>query len=271
MKRNIVEINEEKCTGCGECIPDCPEGALQIIDGKARLVSDLFCDGLGACIKRCPTGALKIIERKAEPYDGKKAIENLIPKGEKTIKVHLKHLLDHGEKKYLEQALEFIKEKKIEINLDEIIGMPCCPDMKIENAEKEKNSNIHNINSFKQWPIQLHLVQPFAGFFENSDLVFAADCTGYICRKFHDEILAGKPLVIACPKLDYRIENYIEKIKQFVAETRIKTITTVIMEVPCCHGLLKIIGDGITKAGKKIPMKKIVISIKGEILNEEWL
>ncbi|HOK56515.1 MAG TPA: 4Fe-4S binding protein [bacterium] len=274
MKRKIIEIDEEKCTGCGDCIPNCPEGALQIIDGKARLISDLFCDGLGACIGSCPVDAIKIVERDAEPYDERKTMENIIKKGKNTIIAHLKHLHEHGETEYLRQALEVLKEKNIEIDLNEIIEVPCCPGMKVVEMKKEEEEGEENISvksQLSQWPIQLHLINPLAPYFKKADLLIAADCTSYAYGNFHLDFLKGKKLIIACPKLDTGIDRYIEKIKQLVEVADINTITVVIMEVPCCLGLLKIVEEGIKKSNKKVPIKKVVISIKGEILEENWI
>ncbi|MCM8777775.1 MAG: 4Fe-4S binding protein [Candidatus Omnitrophica bacterium] len=274
MKRKIIEIDEEKCNGCGNCIPDCPEGALQVIDGKARLISDLFCDGLGACIGSCPQGAIKIVEREAEPYDEKKVMENIVKKGENTIKAHLRHLHEHGEKEYLKQALEVLKEKDIEIDSSEIFEVPCCPGIKIiDRTEKEGDveTNIEIKSQLRQWPIQLHLVNPKAPYFKKADLLFAADCTSFTYGNFHNDFIKGKTIAIACPKLDEGIDRYIEKIKQIVENNNINTITVAIMEVPCCSGLLNIVEEGVKKSGKKVPVKKVVISLKGEILEENWL
>ncbi|MCM8763905.1 MAG: 4Fe-4S binding protein [Candidatus Omnitrophica bacterium] len=269
MKRRVIEIDEEKCTGCGQCIPSCPEGAIQIIDGKARIISDLFCDGLGACIGSCPYGALTIKKRLTEPYDEDKVMENIISKGENTIRAHLKHLYDHGEKEYLKQAIEMLKKKKIQVFLNEIDGTECCLGMK-NSVKKDVSSRAErNTKSWlKQWPIQLRLVQPHADCFRNADIVIAADCTGYAYGNFHDELLAGRPLIIACPKLDRDIDGYIEKIRFLVEDARVNTITAVIMEVPCCSGLIRIIEEGINQSKRKIPLKKFVIGIEGEILTE---
>jgi Pyruvate/2-oxoacid:ferredoxin oxidoreductase delta subunit len=274
MKRKIIEIDEEKCNGCGQCIPNCPEGAIQIIDGKARLISDLFCDGLGACIGSCPVDAIKIVEREAEPYDEKKTMENIIKKGTNTIKAHLKHLYEHGEKEYLNQALEVLKEKNIKIDLSEIFEVPCCPGMKIvdrRNEEIEESEKTEIKSQLRQWPIQLHLVNPRAPYFKKADLVVAADCTAYAYGNFHFDFLKGKSLIIACPKLDQGIDRYVEKIREIIDEGEINTITVVIMEVPCCMGLVKIVEEGAKKAKRKIPIKRVIISIKGEIIEEEWL
>ncbi|MCM8759150.1 MAG: 4Fe-4S binding protein [Candidatus Omnitrophica bacterium] len=274
MKRKIIEIDEAKCTGCGECVPACPEGALQVIDRKARLISDLFCDGLGACIGSCPVDAIKIIERDAEPYDERKTMQNIIKSGKNTVIAHLKHLKEHGETQYLKQALEILKEKHIEIDPSEILASTCCPGMKIIDAKEEKEQveiDVKIKSQLKQWPIQLRLVNTMAPYFEKADLLFAADCTSYAYGNFHNDFMKGKTIVIACPKLDSETDGYVEKISQIIANNGINTATVVIMEVPCCSGLLRIVEEGIRKAGKKIPLKKVVISLKGKILTEEWL
>ena len=276
MKRKIIEIDEEKCTGCGDCIPECPEGAIQIIDGKARLISDLFCDGLGACIGSCPVNAIRVVEKEAEPYDERKTMEeNIIKKGGNTIKAHLKHLQEHGEKEYLKQAMDVLKEKGIEMDLSDVLDVPCCPGMKMVDRRDEETEEVVtpvNVQSqLRQWPIQFHLVNPSAPYFKKADLIIAADCTAYAYGNFHLDFLKGKSLIIACPKLDQGIDRYIEKISQIVKDNNINTITCVIMEVPCCSGLLKIIEEGVKKSGKKIPVKKVVLSLEGKLLSEEWI
>ncbi|MCM8809616.1 MAG: 4Fe-4S binding protein [Candidatus Omnitrophica bacterium] len=274
MKRKIIEIDEEKCNGCGNCIPNCPEGALQIIDGKARLISDLFCDGLGACIGSCPQDAIKIVEKEAEPYNEKKTMENIIKQGKNTIIAHLKHLHEHGETEYLKQALEVLKEKDIEVDLNEVFEVPCCPGMKIvdrTNEEEKVGENIEIKSQLRQWPIQLHLVNPNAPYFKKADLLVAADCTAFSYGNFHNDFIKGKTIIIGCPKLDQGIDRYIDKIKQIVKNNNINTITVAIMEVPCCSGLLRIVEEAIENSGKKIPIKKVVISLEGEILEESWI
>lgn len=275
-KRKIIKIDEEKCNGCGKCISSCPEGALQIIDGKARLISDLFCDGLGACIGECPAGAITIEERETEPYNEKKVMENIIKQGENTIKAHLKHLKEHGENEYLKQALEVLKKKKIEINLEEIFHMPSiCPGSKMmdfRDKESEEETVTTKIQSqLRQWPIQLKLVSPSAPYYQNADVLLVADCVGYAFGNFHQEYLKGKFIAIACPKLDTDQEFYREKIKVLVEEARINTLTVMIMEVPCCRGLLVLAQEALNSTKRKIPLKCIVIGIKGNIISEEWL
>lgn len=273
MKRKIIKIDEEKCNGCGNCIPNCPEGALQIIDGKARLISDLFCDGLGACIGSCPAGAIEIIEREAEPYDERKTMENIIKHGKNTIIAHLKHLKEHGEEEYLKQAIEVLKEKNIEIDLSFLNEPVCCPGMKIVDRREEKTEEKEEVkvsSQLRQWPIQLHLISPSAAYFKKADLLLVADCVGYAYGNFHNDFLKGKSIVIACPKLDSGIERYIEKLTLLIDQAEINTLTVIIMEVPCCRGLLMVAKEALKKAKRKIPLKLVVISIEGKILEENW-
>ncbi|MGQ9679144.1 MAG: 4Fe-4S binding protein, partial [bacterium] len=158
--RKVIKIDEEKCTGCGLCIPNCPEGALQIIDGKVRLISDLFCDGLGACVGTCPEGALTIEERPAEPYDEKKVMENIVEAGTNTILAHLKHLKEHGAKKFYEEAIEYLKERNIPLP-EEKPALACgCPGTQVRRLalkEKPTPSAIHPQSQLSTWPIQLTL------------------------------------------------------------------------------------------------------------------
>jgi len=283
VKREIIKIDEEKCTGCGECVPNCPEGAIQIIDGKARLVSDLFCDGLGACIGHCPEDAITIEEREAQPYDEKKAMENIIPKGPNTIKAHLKHLKDHGETEYLNQALEVLKEKGIKNPLKEEAdeGLACasspggCPGSRMMDFASKKDESTaaetgKRSSHLRQWPVQLHLVPATAPYFEGADVVLSADCVAYSLADFHKNHLQGKSLAIACPKLDSEKEQYIKKLTSMIDDAGINTLTVMTMEVPCCSGLLTIAKKAVQEASRDIPVKHQVVTVKGDISKDEW-
>jgi ferredoxin len=267
-KRNIIKIDENKCTGCGLCVPNCHEGALQIIDNKARLISDLFCDGLGACIGHCPEGAMTIEEREAEPYDEKKVMkENIMPKGINTIKAHVHHLKEHGATTYVYQAIEALKEEGIDLPItkkDNCNGG--CPGSKMMGLSDEpmEGSNNDIKSQLRQWPVQLHLLNPEAPYFEKADVLLAADCTAYALGDFHNHI-KGKTIAIACPKLDSNKEVYVDKIASMIDNSNINTINIMIMEVPCCGGLIMLAKEGLAKAKRKIPMKKIVVGIKGNI------
>lgn len=273
MKRKIIQINEEKCNGCGLCIPNCPEGALQIIDGKARLISDLFCDGLGECIGHCPEGAIEIIEREAEPYDERRVMENIIKAGANTIKAHLKHLYDHGELEFYNTACEVLKEKRIEIpNVTEALSgcsTAGCPGMKsqqVKSNTSEQDSKIELKSALRQWPIQLHLLNPQAPYLENANLLIAADCTSYAYANFHQRFMKDKITIILCPKLDRGIDVYIDKLADIFASKNIQSVEIVRMEVPCCGGVEMIVKKAMEKAGKIIFTKINTISIDGTIL-----
>jgi len=279
-KRKIIKIDEKKCNGCGLCIPNCPEGALQIIDDKARLISGLFCDGLGACIGHCPQGAITIEEREAEPYDEKKVMENIIRRGKNVIKAHFEHLKEHNQDKYLKQAIDYLKEKNIEIPLKEttssgkqqhpISVLSGCPSSKVMDFSKKesiltkKKTGAKQESQLKTWPVQIMLVPPQASYLENADLLIAADCVPFAYADFHQDLLKGKILLIGCPKLD-DIQFYQEKLTQIIKNNNIKSITCVHMEVPCCFGLVHIVKEAIDLSGKKIPFKEVTIGIKGNV------
>ena len=280
MKRQIVIIDEEKCNGCGLCIPNCHEGALQIIDNKARLISDLFCDGLGACIGHCPQGAMTIEEREAEPYDEKKVMAIIVTKGENTIKAHLNHLKEHGETEYYNEALAYLNEHKVNIKTNEIMehqhghhGHSCPGSKEMSfNNEPAKEQNIGAVPSqLRQWPVQLHLLNPSAGYFKNADVLLAADCVAFAVGNFHNDFLKGKTLAIACPKLDSNMESYVEKVTAMVDQAQINTLTVVMMEVPCCGGLLHIAKTAVANATRKVPIKAVFVGIQGNVLKEEWV
>ena len=284
-KRNIIRIDEEKCNGCGLCIPNCPEGALQIIDGKARLVSDLFCDGLGACVGHCPTGAMTVEEREAALYDERKVMANIIKQGANVIKAHLEHLESHGETKYLKEAIGVLKDKNIDVpegiedkgkndvDTEQFSGCPGSRvlDLSIPEGPGSGKEEGKRRSQLRQWPVQLHLVPPNAAYFRGKDVVVAADCVAYSLADFHKDYLSGRSLAIACPKLDTGREVYIEKIKAMIDEAGVNTITVMTMEVPCCAGLLVLVKDAAAKASRKVPVKNIVVGIRGDIIREEWV
>lgn len=270
MKRNIITIDAETCTGCGDCITGCPEGAIQLIDGKARLVSDLFCDGLGACIGSCPVDAISIEEREAEPYSEALVLENIIPHGENTIKAHLHHLKSHGETSYHTQALEILKQKGFDIeklSQEETMACGCSGThaRKIEPAEK--TSTTGDLSSkLRQWPVQLQLLNPAADYFENADLLISADCVPYAYGDFHNRFLKDRIVITFCPKLDKETERYIDKLAQIFTLHSIKSVTVVRMEVPCCGGTELILQKALEKAGKLHFVKVNVISVEGQII-----
>jgi len=272
MKRKIVKIDEGKCNGCGQCIPNCPEGALQVIDKKARIVSDLFCDGLGACIGHCPEGAIKIIEREAEPYQEKKVMEKIVKQGPNVIKAHLEHLKEHGESGLLEEALDFLKEKGIKNTLEyeeKKPALPCgCPgskvmDFKPGKGSEKAGSEAMQDSELRQWPVQLTLVPVNAPYFREADLLVSADCVPFANPNFHKDLLKGRRLVIACPKLD-DIGAYREKLTEMLKANDIKNVTVAIMEVPCCYGLYQAVEEAVQGSGKDINLVKKIITIGGD-------
>lgn len=307
MKRQVIKIDEELCNGCGECVPNCHEGALQIIDGKARLISDLMCDGLGACIGHCPVGAIEFETREAEPYDEVKVMEIMVGKGKNTVLAHLKHLLDHNEKEYLQQGLDFLNESlSLPFNLENLLnelmeysqpkpdskrvavtpvitsavhghGGGGCPGSAARTISRPTDSVASTSSvagapsELRQWPVQLHLVNPGASYFQNADVVLAADCVAFAMGDFHARYLKGKSLAIACPKLDSGMDIYQQKITALVNQANINTLTVVIMEVPCCGGLLRVAQEGVAAASRKIPLKLAIVSIDGELKEEKWV
>ncbi len=292
MIREIVHINEELCDGCGLCIPGCHEGALQIIDGKARLISELRCDGLGACIGFCPQGAITIEKREAEPYDEIKTLQFMILQGKNTVFAHLKHLQEHNETGYLRQALEYIKSNEAKMpfavkDVHELLFgrkesnsvhkpvMTACPgaaSVSFGTGGFTMATSAHeNQSALTHWPVQLHLINPATSHFNEADLLIAADCTAFTHGDFHRKFMAGKKMVIACPKLDKGLDIYLNKIIQLIDEAKVNTITLAIMEVPCCSGLLKLVQTALEFAEREVPVKLIVIDIRGSIVTEKQL
>jgi ferredoxin len=277
-KRKIIKIDAEKCNGCALCIPNCPEGALQIIDDKARLISDLFCDGLGACIGHCPQGAITIEEREAEKYDEKKVMANIVTQGENVIRAHLKHLKEHKADTYLQEALAYLKENRIKVNLKDFSPAtegkaPCgCPGARLMDLKKENKASAQakpyakTESQLSQWPVQIMLLPPMAPFFEDADLLIAADCVPFAYADFHRDLLKGKVLLVGCPKLD-NIKIYEEKLSRVFQHNNVKSVTYAHMEVPCCSGLIPVIKTAIAQSGKQIPFNDVTISIKGEQYN----
>ena len=281
MKRNIISINEALCNGCGVCVKGCHEGALQMIDGKARIVSELYCDGLGACIGDCPVGAITIEERESEPYDEIAVMERISANGEKSVLAHLKHLKDHNEMVYLQQGIDYIKEHGLNIDISELTAkIPPkvsrgCPGSMARSFSPPSQSQYLTPKTSKSelthWPVQLHLLNPSAGHFKGADLLLAADCTAFSYPNFHSELLKGQKLAIACPKLDSHKEVYVEKIVEMINNSMINTLTVAIMEVPCCGGLMQIAQMAAQRAERKVPIKQIVIGIQGDIVKEVWI
>jgi ferredoxin len=278
-KRQVINIDDERCTGCGQCIPGCPEGALQIIEGKCRLISDLFCDGLGACIKECPEGAIKIEERDAEPYNETRVMENVAPHGPAVIKAHLLHLSHHGQDEYLAEAVRYLTAHGLSNPLKEAQladahphGMGGgCPGARMRDMRSRQETTVEESHGpsqscLTQWPVQLHLVSPQAPYFKDAHLLVAADCVPFASADFHHSFLKGKALAIFCPKLDSGMDEYVEKLAMLFNEAAIRSITIVHMEVPCCFGVGRVVAQALERAGKAIPVKDMTISIDGSVL-----
>lgn len=314
MERDIIKIDEEKCNGCGMCVPNCHEGALQVIDGKVRLVSELMCDGLGACIGHCPEGAITIEKREAEPYDEIAVISEMVKKGANTVIAHLKHLKDHHEYGYLEEGTTWLEVHTAELPFDLVAVMDAVnggrgpAEAGKGGGQPQQHQHLHMQQQGHQhghqhrhgggcpgsaeriiapapaftapasdipsqlthWPVQMHLVNPNSPVYRGADLLLAADCVAFSMGSFHSRFLKGKALAIACPKLDHGTETYIEKLTVMIDTARINTITVMMMEVPCCGGLMQMVRAAMARASRKVPVKTVIVSIDGKILQEEW-
>lgn len=270
MKRDIIQINEEKCTGCGDCVTGCPEGALQVIYGKARLISDLFCDGLGACIGDCPEGAIDVERREAEPYDELKVMGNIVKAGQNVIKAHLQHLQEHSQDELVNEAIGFLKENDIKVPDYEEKPLACgCPGSMTHELSpngEHKEEPVMLKAQLRNWPIQLQLLNPNTPYLLNADLLIAADCAPFAYANFHQRFLKDKILIILCPKLDQTIDQYVDKLTEIFKKQDIKSISIVHMEVPCCSGIEVIVRRALEKAQKNIIIKDYTISISGDII-----
>lgn len=252
MKRKIIQIDEDKCNGCGKCTTVCAEAALEIVDGKAKVVGDFLCDGMGACLDVCSVGALKIVEKEVEDYDPQRTYQHVKEvRGEEAAqKVH---------------GIEAVK-KESEVVAE---SMKCgCPgtmmrDFTDDKADDIEDKSVKLSSQLRQWPIQSMLVMPTAPYFDNADLLIAADCVPFACADFHQNYLKGRALVIGCPKLD-DIETFKDKLKDILANNEVKSITVTHMEVPCCFGLYHMVEEVIEEIGKDIPLNKHIISLQGK-------
>jgi NAD-dependent dihydropyrimidine dehydrogenase PreA subunit len=273
MKRKIIRIDDTVCNGCGQCLPNCPEGALQIIDGKARLVSDLFCDGLGACIGTCPLGAIAVEEREAEPYDERRVMAGIIPQGENVIRAHLEHLRAHGQTAFLEQALAVLRENGLEEpKLMGAVPFHGCPgsrtvELKKSSAEPAPaaESSADAASELRSWPVQLQLLNPNAPFFEGADLLIAADCVPFAHAGFHRRVLRGKVAISFCPKREPAAALAVAHLAAIFKSHSIRSITVVRMEVPCCGGTTELTRRALRQAGQEIPVREYVVSLGGKV------
>lgn len=235
--RKIIEIDEELCTGCGECVPNCAEGSLRIIDGKARLVADKLCDGLGACLGHCPTGALKIIEREAEDFDQAEVDAFLAAEGK--------------------QAHASCPSAQLKM-------------MQPDSCAVANTPTGQGGSALSHWPVQIRLVPPSAPFLENCDLLIAADCTAVAYANLHRDFLQGRKVMMGCPKFDDQ-QLYVDRFTELFKTRTLKSVTILIMEVPCCGAMLQIVRHAYEQAGCTVPVRQVVISTEGSLLDErDW-
>ena len=237
MKRRIIEIDENKCNGCGACAAACHEGAIAMVDGKAQLMRDDYCDGLGDCLPTCPTGAITFVEREAAAYDEQAVMEN--------------------------------KQRKMR---KEGMTLPCgCPGSQSRNIQRQEAHTVETpqaqqTSHLSQWPVQIKLAGVAAPYFENADILIAADCTAYAYGNFHADFIRGRITLIGCPKLD--AVDYTEKLTAIFASHNIRSVTVARMEVPCCGGIEYAVQNAIAASGKDIPCRVAVIGTDGTILEE---
>lgn len=255
MIRKMVKIDEEKCNGCGECVPSCAEGAIQIIDGKAKLLADNLCDGLGACLGDCPLGAITVEEREADEYDVAAVDEHLKEIGREPLPHHNEPVAP---------AVSGCPSAAVKSFAAPVGGCPSARTMSFDEPSTEDSADSASRPSrLAQWPIQLHLVPPTAPFFQNADVLLAADCAPFAYADFQEDMLKGKALAIACPKLD-NTEPYVEKLTAMITQSNIKSLTVVHMEVPCCNGLVLMAKQAIADSGRDIPFETVCIGIRGD-------
>jgi NAD-dependent dihydropyrimidine dehydrogenase PreA subunit len=253
-RRNIVQIDEQKCDGCGQCVPSCAEGAIQIIEGKARLVSDIYCDGLGACLGTCPQGAISIVQREAAAFDQQAVDQQAVDQ-----QAVDQQAVDQHVSAAKPQAAA-TKAAAVGAPLQVLSQTPGggCPGTRTL-ADRDSRGPLVN------WPVQLHLVPPHAPFLQNADLLLVADCVPLACADFHRRFVADNPLVIGCPKLDDGMQ-YVQKLAQMIRVAALRSLTVLIMEVPCCSGLLQIAQAAIAVADVDLPLRTVVVSRQGEEL-----
>jgi len=256
--RKIVHIDEEKCNGCGLCIPNCAEGALQIVEGKAKLVKDIYCDGLGACLGHCPMDAIEIIERDAENFDEEATHE---------------YLKEKATDKDQSQGGGCPGSSVRQFNLQEQpTNKGGCPGSRMmQFGSKEKNMSEAVVTSkLRQWPVQLMLVPTNAPYFRNSDLLITADCVPFAYGNYHNDFLKNKSVVVGCPKLD-NLQHYTEKLTEIIKDNDLESITVLKMEVPCCSGMASAAKNARDNSGMDIPVKVVTIGIEGDIIKREYV
>jgi ferredoxin len=258
-KRQIISIDEECCDGCGACVPSCAEGALQIVNGKARLIKESFCDGLGACLGECPQGALTIVELEAEEYD------------EAQVLAHLRNIapglaVDHTvrSRSHAADPIPLLAVGDASMTAERG-NIPACPSIRVAQwdvAQEPAEVMERQRSQLRQWPVQLHLLPVQAPFFEDADLILVADCVPFAYANFHEDLLRGNVVAVGCPKLD-DAGAYIDKVTQILLRSNIRSLKVAYMEVPCCRGLVHIARQALDNSGKQIPFETVMITIAG--------
>lgn len=277
--RKIIQIDEELCDGCGECVPSCAEGALRVINGKARLVSDVLCDGLGACLGECPTGALTVIERPAEDFD--EAVVARRASAAPSVAAHAPAPSDHAGACPSSRVQMFPGRPEAPAAGATGAG-PTGPGLfsgrhpagiipmsdRTASARPTPSAAPASSSRLRQWPVQLHLVPPTAPFFDHRDVLLAADCVPVAVGDFHTSMLDGRSLAIACPKLDQHLDVYVNKLRAMIDEGGITSLTVAIMEVPCCGGLLRLARQAMAAAQRQVPLHVVTVGIRGNIVDQ---
>jgi Pyruvate/2-oxoacid:ferredoxin oxidoreductase delta subunit len=241
--RKIISIDEDRCDGCGLCVPSCAEGAIRIVDGKATLVAQKYCDGLGACLGECPRGALKIVEAEAEAFDQAAVVMQSSPK----------------------EALPMATEPALACGCPSTMVRTLSPPEPAAKSLRKRKRKPSSASALSHWPVQIRLVPPDAPFLKGADLLVAADCTPVAYPRFHEDFLAGKTVLMGCPKFD-DVEAYLNKFVQIFRSASPKSVTILTMEVPCCQGLPVLIGRALALAGVEVPITKVTIGLRGEVL-----
>lgn len=252
--REVIEIDEKLCDGCGDCVTACAEGAIEIIDGKARLVSDVYCDGLGACLGHCPQGALKVIEREADAFD-ERAVEQRLSD------------LGAGSPAAARPIMQVVAQPPS-------MGGGCPGSRAQMHAPAAPSPSAMGggpSSQLRHWPVQLHLVPPTAPFFQGADVLLAADCVAFAVGDFHDRYLAEHSLAIACPKLDANQEIYVQKLVAMIDQAKIKSLKVMVMEVPCCGGLVRLVEEALRRCEGSVPVECLVVGTQGALLCEHRL
>ncbi len=273
-KRKIIEINRDLCDGCGLCTTACAEGALEM-DGenKAVLVKEIFCDGMGACLDVCPTGALRVVERESSEYDAKAAYQHVLNTRGRNAASHAHGASTLEERKSAASRTPDAQARPSGDPPERPHANARCPGSRPmvipanpRAPERAGEGTVSTPSELRQWPIQLRLVSPFAPYFQESDLLVAADCTAFALGSFHPRLLRGKKLIIACPKLD-ETESYIEKLSDIIKINSLHSLTVAVMSVPCCSGLLRIVEEAVDRSGTGLDVRTVVVGIDGQIVS----